>query len=230
MSLDTPEARRAFIREQAAPTDVSLVPELRLLLADAVTPLWHATADMLDDQGIAPPYWAFAWPGGQALARHVLDHPALVRGRVVLDLAAGSGLVGIAAARAGAGAVTCAEIDPLGAEAIRVNAALNGVAGRVTARSDDVTAAPPGAWPVILAGDVWYEQPMADHLTDWLRRAAAGGARVLAADPGRAHVPDGLERVAGYTVPTTLDLEDTPARLTTVWRVPAPTLSLPPCL
>lgn len=220
MSLDTAEARRAFIRAETAPSAPPLVPEVRLFLAARLTPLWHATADELEDQGIAPPYWAFAWPGGQALARYVLDHPDLVRGRVVLDLAAGSGLVGIAAALAGAAAVTCAEIDPLGAESIRLNADLNGMAARVSVRTDDLTGASPASWPVILAGDIWYEQPMAKVMTAWLRRAAAKGALVLAADPGRAHVPSrGLEARARLTVPTTREIEEADQRETTIFRV-----------
>lgn len=220
MSLDTPEARRAFICARTVPSAPALVPEVRLFLADALTSLWHATADELDDQGVAPPYWAFAWPGGQALARHVLDHPDLVRGREVLDLAAGSGLVGLAAALAGASAVTCAEIDPLGAEAIRLNADLNGVASRLSVRTDDLTVAPPGGWAVILAGDIWYEQPMAEVMTGWLRRAAAGGALVLAADPGRAYVPaGGLAARARLTVPTTREVEDADQRETTVYQI-----------
>jgi predicted nicotinamide N-methyase len=220
VSLDTPEARRAFIRAKTVPSAPPLVPEVRLFLAERLTPLWYATADELEDQAIAPPYWAFAWPGGQALARYVLDRPDLVRGRAVLDLAAGSGLVGMAAALAGASAVTCSEIDPLGTEAIRLNAALNGVGARVQVRTDDLTAAPPGAWSLILAGDIWYEQPMAEVMTGWLRRAAAGGAVVLAADPGRAHVPSaGLTTRARVSVPTTREVEDADQRETTIYRI-----------
>ena len=151
---------RAFVREQAALNAPPLIPEIRLYLASAVTPLWRATETTLAAREVPPPYWAFAWPGGQALARYILDDPAVIRGRQVLDFAAGSGLVGIAAAMAGARAATAADIDPIAVAAIALNAAANGAT--VDILHDDPIGRP-SAWDVVLAGDVCYEQPMADR-------------------------------------------------------------------
>jgi predicted nicotinamide N-methyase len=208
---------RAFIREQAALTAPPLVPEIRLYLASAVTPLWRATEATLAAREVPPPYWAFAWPGGQALARYVLDNPAMVRGRRVLDFAAGSALVGVAAARAGAAATTAADIDRIAAAAIALNAAVNGVI--IDILHDDPIDRP-SAWDVVLAGDVCYEQPMAGRATAWLRGLAAGGTEVLLGDPGRSYRPtDGLVELARYRVPTSLDLETRTECETVVWRL-----------
>nr|WP_221236978.1 50S ribosomal protein L11 methyltransferase [Roseospira goensis] len=224
-------ARRRFIRTWTTVAAPPHVPDLRLHLATEITPLWQASEALLRERGVAPPFWAFAWPGGQALARHVLDDPELVRGRSVLDLASGCGIAGIAAARAGADAVTGADTDPMAAEALTLNATLNGVADRVVASVVDLLpaadapagGAAPGRWAVILAGDVCYEQPMADRAARFLRAQAAAGAVVLLADPGRAHVPrDGLELLARYAVATTLELEDRLVRETAVYRVRPP--------
>jgi predicted nicotinamide N-methyase len=202
-----------FVRANAAPAAPPLVPELELHLATEVTPLWEATEAELQRLGLPPPYWAFAWPGGQALARYILDHPALVAGRRVLDFGAGSGLVAIAAARAGAHAVA-AEIDAFAAAAIRLNAARNGV--EVEIESADVIGAP-CAWDVVLAGDMCYERPLAERLGAWLRRLPA---LVLLGDPGRSYfTAEGLEELARYAVPTSRDLEDRDERSTGVWRV-----------
>ena len=207
----------AFIRAQTALTAPPLVPEIRLHLAGAVTPLWRATEATLASTDVPPPYWAFAWPGGQALARYVLDHPEVVRGRRVLDFAAGSGLVAIAAARAQAAAVAAADIDAHAAAAIALNAAAN------EAAVDILTADPiglPSAWDVVLAGDVCYEQPMADRTLAWLRMLAAAGTDVLLGDPGRSYRPhDGLAELARYPVPTSLELETRTLCDTTVWRL-----------
>ncbi len=195
-----------------------LVPEIRLHLASEVTPLWQATEAALASSQLPPPYWAFAWAGGQALARHVLDHPALVRGRRVLDVGAGSGLVAIAAALAGAAAVTAADIDPFAAAAIALNAAANGVAVRVA--DADLIAAPPPDVDVMLVGDMCYERPLAERLIAWLARAAAAGALVLIGDPGRAYLPrERLPPIARYAVPTPLELEDRESRDTVVFRL-----------
>ena len=208
---------RAFIREQAALASPPLVPEIRLYLASAVTPLWRATEATLAAHEVPPPYWAFAWPGGQALARYVLDDSAVVRGRSALDFAAGSGLVGIAAALAGAAATTAADIDRIAAAAIALNAAANGVT--IDVLHDDPVGRP-SAWGVVLAGDVCYEQPMAGRVTDWLRRLAAAGTEVLLGDPGRSYRPaDGLVELARYRVPTSLDLETRTECETVVWRL-----------
>ena len=207
----------AFVRAQTALVAPPLVPEIRLHLASAVTPLWRATEATLASSDVPPPYWAFAWPGGQALARYLLDNPNPVRGRTVLDFAAGSGLAGIAAVLAGAAAVTAADIDPFAGAATALNAAVNGVA------IDIVGADPidrPSAWDVVLAGDVCYEQPMAGRATAWLRRLAAAGTDVLLGDPGRSYRPaDGLVELARYRVPTSLDLETRTECETVVWRL-----------
>jgi len=208
----------AFIRAQTEIGAVALVPEIRLHLASHVTPLWEATEATLAATNLPPPYWAFAWPGGQALARHLLDHPDIVRGRRVLDFAAGSGIAGLAAAKAGAAYVTAADIDPIAAAALRLNAALNGATIDVT--TEDLTRQADSAWDIVLAGDVCYERPMAATVTAWLDRLTAQGTLVLLADPGRAYLPqDGLEEVACYDVPTLLELEDRAIRRTRILRV-----------
>jgi len=215
-------ARRAFIQAHTVISTAPLVPDLRLHLATEVTPLWQATEDLLRKTGVPPPFWAFAWPGSQALARYVLDHPDTVRGRAVLDFASGSGLAGLAAARAGAASVTCADIDPMASEAVALNAALNGLGDRVTAVTRDLLAGAGqgAAWDVILAGDVCYEQPMADAVTRFLTAHARTGALVLLADPGRAYVTrEGTDPVARFAVPTTLELEDRAVRETTILRL-----------
>ena len=209
--------RAAFIRAQTRLLPVPHAPELRLHVADEATPLWEKTEEELGAMGLPPPFWAFAWAGGQALARHVLDHPGLVKGGRVLDFAAGSGLAGIAAARAGAGAVEASDIDPFAIEAIRLNAAANGVA--VTPVHADLVGEDRG-WHAVLAGDVCYERDMAERVTAWLAMLAGRGALVLIGDPGRAYLPRGrLERIAEYRVPTTRELEDAEVKRTAVWRL-----------
>ena len=206
----------AFVLAETNLTAPPLVPEIRLHLASEVTPLWRATEATLASKDVPPPYWAFAWPGGQALARYVLDNSALVRGRRVLDFASGSGLVAIAAARAGAVA-TAADIDRFAAAAIGLNAAANGFTMPVVI--DDLTDSEP-VWDVVLAGDVCYEQPMAGRTTAWLRRLAVAGVIVLLGDPGRSYRPtDGLAELARYRVPTSLDLETRTMSDTVVWRL-----------
>ena len=205
-----------FIRTHTVPGRAPLVPELLLYLAIEITPLWQATEDWLATRDLAPPFWAFAWPGGQALARHVLDHPALIAGRRVLDFAAGGGIAAIACARAGAALVEAAEIDPLAFAAIGLNAALNGVT--VNAAQGDVIDGA-GRWDLILCGDVCYEAPMTARILPWLR-ARARAATVLLADPGRAYLPGtGLARLARYAVPTTRELEDREEREVTLYRL-----------
>lgn len=206
-----------FVRANTAVASPPLVPELRLHLATEVTPLWEATEETLRQHNLPPPYWAFAWPGGQAVARYVLDHPGLTAGRTVVDFAAGAGLVAIAAAWRG-GRARAVEIDRFAVAAIGLNAALNGVA--VEAVREDVLGHPLPGVDVVLAGDVCYERPMAERATSWFRLLAAAGATVLIGDPGRAYLPrQGLEPLATYTVPTSLDLEDRSERVTTVWRL-----------
>ena len=207
----------AFIRRETVVAAPPLVPEIRLHLATEITPIWQATETTLAHEGLPPPYWAFAWPGGQALARTILDDPAIVAGKCVLDFAAGSGLVAIAAAKAGAGSVTAAEIDKFAASAIALNAALNGVTVPVTL--DDVVDTT-GPWDLVLAGDVCYERPMAERVTAWLRTLVRQGTEVLMGDPGRSYLPpSGLQLVTRHRVPTSLELEDRTERETAIWRL-----------
>jgi predicted nicotinamide N-methyase len=210
-------AHDAFVRANTVVAAPPLVSEIRLHLAAEITPLWHATEASLERDQLPPPYWAFAWAGGQALARHVLDHPELVRERRVLDFGAGSGLVAIAAAKAG-GRVTAAEIDPFAQAAIRLNAGLNGV--EIAIEGSDVIGRETAPWEVVLAGDMCYERLLAERLTAWLRVLSIHGVDVLLGDPGRAYLPAaGLIEIARYTVPTTLELEDRLSREGVVWRL-----------
>lgn len=199
--------RHAFILQNTRLQRPPHVPELQLYLADEVTPLWRMTEDELGESGAPPPFWAFAWVGGQAIARYVLDHPAEVAGKRVLDVAAGSGLCAIAAVKVGAAYALAADIDVFSAAAVVANARANAVSVAFTGRNlldDD----PPDT-DVILAGDICYEQPLAARILLWLRAAHARGTRVLIGDPGRAYFPrEGLVRLADYRVPTTRELED----------------------
>ncbi len=206
----------AFIRAHTLVAGPPLVPEIALHLASEITPIWQATEAWLSREGIEPPFWAFAWPGSIALARQVLDHPAAVAGRRVLDFAAGCGLAAIACARAGAASVEAAEIDPLADAAIRLNAALNGVAIATSARDVVGEAC---RWDLILCGDVCYAAPMTRHVLPWLRRMAAE-AEVWLADPGRAYVPrEGTTPLGRTLVPTTLELEDRTERAVVTLRL-----------
>jgi predicted nicotinamide N-methyase len=198
------------------PGRASLVPEISLRLASEITPIWQATEAWLAENNVDPPFWAFAWPGGQALARHILDNPASIAGRRVLDFAAGCGIAAVACAMAGAASVEAAEIDPLAVAAIRLNAAANRVSVAVT-QTDIVGAA--CHWGLILCGDVCYEAPMTAHILPWLREMARH-ADVWLADPGRAYLPRGfLAPFASYCVPTTLELEDRTVREVTLYRL-----------
>jgi predicted nicotinamide N-methyase len=197
-----------------------LVSEIRLHLASEITPIWQASEDSLARAGVPPPFWAFAWAGGQALARYLLDQPQRVAGRTVLDFGSGSGLVAIAAAKAGARSVLATEIDPFAAAAIVANARLNEVAVALT--TADVSACCASDCDIVTAGDVCYERDMAQRAIRWLRRCAARGAVVLLGDPGRAYLADsGLRKLASYTVPTSRELEDRDTRDTVVWQVMA---------
>lgn len=208
----------AFIRANTVPTRTPLLPEITLHLATEVTPLWQATEETLSRTDLPPPYWAFAWVGGQAVARHILDHPDSVAGRQVFDFASGSGIVALAAARAGAATVTAAEIDPIAVAAIRLNAAANGCILAVD--GGDRIGDPLDGFDIISAGDVCYEKPMSDRVMPWLRALAGAGKTVLLGDPGRAYRPqDGLVEVARHHVPTSVEIEDRPVREAVVWRV-----------
>jgi len=213
-----PPDRQRFLREHTRILAPDLLPELELHLASELVPLWESTEVDLEAVGLAPPFWAFAWAGGQALARYVLDHPHLVAGRSVLDFASGSGLVGLAAARVGAREVRCADVDPLAAVAIRANALHNGL--EVTTTTVDLVGSLDLAEEVILAGDICYEAPLAERVENWLRALAGTGRTVLLGDPGRTFAPKGgLSELATYDVATTLEIEDRAVRRATVWRV-----------
>ncbi|HSM41438.1 MAG TPA: methyltransferase [Afifellaceae bacterium] len=194
-----------------------LLPELQLHLAHEAIPLWEKTEEELEQIGLPPPFWAFAWAGGQALARYVLDNPHLASGRDVLDFAAGSGLVGIAAARCGAARVTASDIDPFAESAMALNAAANDVV--LEAVCDDLIGRNDG-WSLVLAGDIFYEAPTAKRVITWFEDLAAGGATVLIGDPGRTYLPrERLTECALYEVPVSRALEDREIKRTRVWRL-----------
>ncbi len=217
MSADpTPPDRETFIRRHTRLLGVPLTPEISLHLADEATELWQKTEDELAQIGLPPPFWAFAWAGGQALARYVLDHPGIVRGRRVLDLASGSGLVAIAAALAGAASVEASDIDAFAIAAIALNSKANDVG--IVPRFEDLVGGP-CPWDVVLAADVAYEADMAARFADWLEAAAWSGVKVLLGDPGRTFLPrTRLVAVADYHVPVTRALEDSEIKHTCVWR------------
>jgi len=219
----------AFIRAHTAVTPTPHAPEISLHLATEATELWKKTEEELGEIGLPPPFWAFAWAGGQALARYILDHPETVAGKRVLDFASGSGLVAIAAARAGAAKVEAVDIDLFSASAIAINAGLNNV--RIAVRTDNLLGDQhDGAWPaddwrddgwdVVLAGDICYERDLAARVIGWLEALADRGASVVLGDPGRSYLPKArLTQVAVYEVPVTRELEDSEVKRTCVWRL-----------
>jgi predicted nicotinamide N-methyase len=210
--------RAAFIRANTEVLSPPLVPEISLHLAHEALPLWEKTEERLATEGLPPPFWAFAWAGGQALARHILDHPEIVRGQTILDLASGSGLVAIAAMKAGAASAVAADVDAFAIAAVGLNAGLNGVA--LEAIGDDLLAADPPDIAVILVGDFFYQQSLAEAALTWLKAAAARGVKVLIGDPGRTYLPaQSLAKIAEYGVPVTRELEDCDIKRTSVWRL-----------
>ncbi|ATU93532.1 class I SAM-dependent methyltransferase [Phyllobacterium zundukense] len=215
--LDPDSGRyRRFVLANTTLQSPPHVPEIKLYLADEAHDLWHRTEDELATIGLPPPFWAFAWAGGQGVARYVLDNPQTVANAVVLDFASGSGLVGIAAMVAGATRVISCDIDPFARPAIALNADANHAA--VEIRVDDLIGSDDG-WDVVLAGDVFYEKPLADRLVPWFTALAKRGASVIVGDPGRSYFPkDLLESLAVYSVPVTRVLEDSEVKQTTVWR------------
>ncbi|ESQ80600.1 methyltransferase [Asticcacaulis sp. YBE204] len=207
-----------FIRSHTRPLPVPSLPEIGLYQADEVTRLWLMTEAELSQHNLSPPFWAFAWAGGQALALHLKQHPDLVAGKRVFDLACGSGLVGIAAARYGAISVTANDIDPFSEAAVALNAALNGV--DIAFENGDHLAGPPPEVDVILAGDICYEKAMADAMLTFLRAARAKSIAVYVGDPHRSYFPsEGMERVGRYDIATNTEIEDRAVKAASVWRL-----------
>jgi predicted nicotinamide N-methyase len=210
-----PHAAEAFIRANTVLAAAPHVPEIQLHLATQITPIWQATETWMAEHNVEPPFWAFAWPGGQALARHILDNPALVAGKRVLDFAAGGGITAIACAMAGALSVEASEIDDLALAAVGLNAIANNVP---VGQAHNVVGAA-CRWDLILCGDVCYEAPMTGRIMPWLA-IMAHSSEVWIADPGRAYLPKaGLTRLATYQIETTLELEDSTSREVGIYRL-----------
>lgn len=205
-----------FILENTSVLPCPYVPEISLYVADEAHDLWHKTEDELQADGLQPPFWAFAWAGGQGLARHILDHPVCVKGKRVLDFATGSGLVGIAAKMAGATSVLASDIDPFCREAVALNAALNNVTLDFSSR--DCLGTDRG-WELVLAGDVFYDRAMSASLIPWFDALTKRGANVLVGDPGRSYLPTHcLTELSVHQVTVTRALEDQDVRKTVVWQ------------
>ena len=216
MTKLAPKGAKKFILDNTALMAPPHVPEVLLHLADEAHDLWLRTEEELAEIGLPPPFWAFAWAGGQGLARYVLDNPGTVRGRRVLDFASGSGLVAIAAMKSGAARVTAADIDPFCETAIAINLEANGVEAQF--RGTDCVGSDDG-WDVVLAGDVFYDRALAAELTPWFDALTRRGAAVLVGDPGRSYLPrERLEPLAVYQIAVTRVLEDAEVKRTTVWR------------
>jgi predicted nicotinamide N-methyase len=219
MSARPPLDPARFVREQTRLLPVPHAPEILLHVADHATVLWQKTEEELGEMGLPPPFWAFAWAGGQGIARYVLDNPGIVSGKRVLDFASGSGLVAIAAAKAGATSVVAADIDIFAGAAVIANSEANGVQDRITAVTTDLVGTDDG-WGAVLAGDIFYEKETAARVLAWLEALHARGAMVLIGDPGRSYLPrERLEEVATYRVATTRELEDSEVKATSVWRL-----------
>ncbi|UUX51971.1 50S ribosomal protein L11 methyltransferase [Nisaea acidiphila] len=215
-----------FVLRNTELVTAPLVPEIRLHLATDISPLWEATEEELQRHGLPPPYWAFAWAGGQALARYVIDHPATVAGRRVLDVGAGSGIVSLASLWVSAATVVANDIDPVSALAVRLNAEENGLSAGLDIACRDMLDEPALAddggplFDTVLAGDVFYERGMAERALAWLRRHAAAGALVLVGDPGRAYLPKGgMVHCGRYQVPVPAELEDREVKETSIWQL-----------
>ncbi len=219
MSTPSPTRLRSFVRRHTSLQPIADAPGIRLHVADDVMTVMKLAGDELGQVDPPLPFWAFAWAGGLAVARFLLDHPDEVAGRHVVDIAAGSGLCAIVALQAGAASVDAVDVDPLSGAAIALNARANRV--RIGFSRSDLLDEPPPACDVILAGDVCYEETMAARMLDWLRVAADSGIRVLIGDPGRAYLPAGLERLATYRVTTSRELEDAEVKPAAVWTFPA---------
>jgi predicted nicotinamide N-methyase len=210
--------RGFFIHQCTELMSPPLVPEVKLHLAHEAIPIWQKTEEQLGEMGLPPPFWAFAWAGGQALARHILDHPDIVREKSVLDLASGSGLVGIAALKAGAKSMIAADIDAFSIEAIKINAAANDC--EIEATSQDLLAGAPPQVDIILVGDLFYEKSLAARCLSFLKAARQSDMEVLIGDPGRSYLPkEQLIQVATYSVPVSRELEDSEIKKTAVWKL-----------
>jgi len=209
------EDRAAFIRAETVLMPVAFCPEISLHLAQESIPLWQRTEEELSQVGLPPPFWAFAWAGGQALSRYLIDNPGIVRDRDVLDFASGSGLVAIAALKAGARSALCADIDPFAAEATLLNATANGVRLSITSL-DQIDSVPEA--DLILAGDIAYERDLSGRVFQWLLRLRDAGKTVLIGDPGRTYLPrEQLVSLASYDIPVTRELEDAELKRASVW-------------
>jgi predicted nicotinamide N-methyase len=208
---------QAFIRANTRVRLVPLVAEISLYLADEAVPLWQKTEEELGAIGLPPPFWAFAWAGGQALARYALDHPEIVRGKHVLDVASGSGLVAIAAMKAGAASALAVDIDAFATHAATLNAALNDVS--IVTSDADPLGQPTDA-DLILVGDLFYDRDLAPRVLDWLMALHGEGKAILIGDPGRTYLPrDKLEQIVAYDIPVTRALEDAEVKRAAVWRL-----------
>jgi predicted nicotinamide N-methyase len=219
MTTTSPANLRAFVRRHTRLLPVPDLPGVRLQLADDVTVAQRLAGDQLGESDPALPYWAFAWAGGLAIARYIVDHPDEVAGRRVIDIASGSGLCAIVALQSGAVAAHAFDIDPLSEAAVALNARANGV--RIGFSRQDLLGVPPPPCDVILAGDVFYEETMAGHMFNWLGLAARRGTRVLVGDPYRFYLPHGLERLAVYRVRTSREIEDAETKESAVFTFPA---------
>ncbi len=212
--------RTGFIRANTRLQRPPHTPEIQLQLADEITPIWKLTEEELGEIGLPPPFWAFAWAGGQAVARFLLDHPDEAAGKTVVDFASGSGLVAIAAMKAGAKSALAADIDVFCGAALEINAAANGVA--ISFTDTNLLDAEPPEVDLITAGDICYEKPLAEQVLAWLAAAQARGTRFLIGDPGRSYFPKtGLVKLAEYQVETTRELEDFTVKRTCVWTLPS---------
>ena len=210
--------RKAFISANTSILSPPLVPEIKLHLAHEALPIWQKTEEELGEIGLPPPFWAFAWAGGQALSRYILDHPSTVLAKRVVEIASGSGMVGIAAAKAGAASILSADIDLFSVAAIKANADINDVILQVT--SEDLLSQAVPDVDVILIGDLFYEKNVAQRCIAWAQQAKAKGIDVLIGDPGRSYLPkEQLVKVAEYSVPVSRDLEDAEIKQTAVWRL-----------
>ena len=213
-------SKQDFIRQNTSVMTPPLVPEVKLHLAHEAVPLWQKTEEELGEMGLPPPFWAFAWAGGQALARYVLDHSSTVENLKVLDLATGSGLVAIAAVQAGSASIVATDIDEFATTAAEMNAELNQVS--LDIKLEDLLHQQPPSADVILVGDLFYEKSLAARCLAWLRQAQEQGAEIFIGDPGRSYLPrEQLEKLAEYNVPVTRDLEDAEIKKTAVWQLKA---------